>query len=416
MTGVGGTPRNLQTLLRDINKRLVAQERRRVNGAAWDRISDKPTEFPPSPHTHTWGDIANPLVTLIGTIEAATLPGEFPQGISFGQAGSGFPESIGTVLNVRRNGYRQFQHFYNRNTTEAGLYIRTANGDSEWTPWVFMASKAYVDGKTWDWGTDITGKPSSFPPSAHTHSAADITSGTLPVARGGTGITSNPSLLVNLGSGSAAGVFQSTPRPGVTGVLGNGNLPERLREIGPDVSGTDLLALRYNGWARGSNMDNSPLGTGWWWIYNEVHSSAWRYVRIIGFTGPGMNTTWERQLQNGTWQPWRMTAGVIGWTALPLTGAWGTDQSGVPNVPSVSRHGQMVVYRGRLRDGAAGSRFVAAGGLPTWARPANEFRLPITNNSGIVESSSWINVYPDGGMASGGWTGITSTCSWPAAY
>lgn len=43
--------------------------------------------------------------------------------------------------------------------------------------------------------------------------------GTLPVGQGGTGITANPSMLVNLGSTLAASVFASTPRPGVTGVL-----------------------------------------------------------------------------------------------------------------------------------------------------------------------------------------------------
>ena len=55
--------------------------------------------------------------------------------------------------------------------------------------------------------------------SSHNHSTANITSGTLPVARGGTGITANPSLLVNLGSTAAAGVFATSPRPGVTGTL-----------------------------------------------------------------------------------------------------------------------------------------------------------------------------------------------------
>lgn len=43
--------------------------------------------------------------------------------------------------------------------------------------------------------------------------------GTLPIANGGTGMTSNPSLQVNLASGSAASVFTSSPRPGVTGIL-----------------------------------------------------------------------------------------------------------------------------------------------------------------------------------------------------
>ena len=38
------------------------------------------------------------------------------------------------------------------------------------------------------WG-DLNSVPSTFPPSAHTHDATDITSGTLPVARGGTGLS-----------------------------------------------------------------------------------------------------------------------------------------------------------------------------------------------------------------------------------
>lgn len=45
----------------------------------------------------------------------------------------------------------------------------------------------------------------------------------VPVSAGGTGVNTNPSLLVNLGSGSADAVFQNAPRPGVTGVLPVGN-------------------------------------------------------------------------------------------------------------------------------------------------------------------------------------------------
>ena len=53
--------------------------------------------------------------------------------------------------------------------------------------------------------------------------AIGATSGTFPASVGGTGITSNPSMLVNLGSSSAAGVFAASPRPGVTGTLPRGN-------------------------------------------------------------------------------------------------------------------------------------------------------------------------------------------------
>ena len=38
-----------------------------------------------------------------------------------------------------------------------------------------VTRKAYVDAMTWDYATDITGVPSTFPPSSHTHLWADIT-------------------------------------------------------------------------------------------------------------------------------------------------------------------------------------------------------------------------------------------------
>ena len=69
----------------------------------------------------------------------------------------------------------------------------------------------------------IMGKPSNFNPISHTHAVSDITSGTLPITRGGTGVTSNPSLLVNLASNTADTVFETSPRPGVTGVLSAAN-------------------------------------------------------------------------------------------------------------------------------------------------------------------------------------------------
>ena len=47
--------------------------------------------------------------------------------------------------------------------------------------------------------------------------------GTLAIGNGGTGLTSNPSMLTNLGSTTAANVLQASPRPGITGTLGAAN-------------------------------------------------------------------------------------------------------------------------------------------------------------------------------------------------
>ena len=54
-----------------------------------------------------------------------------------------------------------------------------------------------------DW-SGITNKPTSFTPSSHNHSASNITSGTLGVARGGTGTTTFTSGAVLIGNGTGA--------------------------------------------------------------------------------------------------------------------------------------------------------------------------------------------------------------------
>ena len=82
---------------------------------------------------------------------------------------------------------------------------------------LYTGTGANTDGTmTQDAITDaLAGKAAS----SHNHSASNITSGTLPIARGGTGLTASPSMLVNLGSTSAASIFTTSPRPGVTGTL-----------------------------------------------------------------------------------------------------------------------------------------------------------------------------------------------------
>lgn len=47
--------------------------------------------------------------------------------------------------------------------------------------------------------------------------------GTLPIAQGGTGLTASPSMLTDLSSTDAANILQASPRPGVTGTLGIAN-------------------------------------------------------------------------------------------------------------------------------------------------------------------------------------------------
>lgn len=82
------------------------------------------------------------------------------------------------------------------------------------------------------------------------------------VASGGTGITSNPSLQVNLASGSAASVFTSAPRPGVTGILpvshggtGVNTLANLKKQIVTTTSNSEVLDyINGTGSATGTEM------------------------------------------------------------------------------------------------------------------------------------------------------------------
>ena len=58
----------------------------------------------------------------------------------------------------------------------------------------------------WD---NVTGKPGTFTPSSHTHAAGDVTSGTLPIARGGTGATTVASARENLSVPSRRGTVSA---------------------------------------------------------------------------------------------------------------------------------------------------------------------------------------------------------------
>lgn len=91
-------------------------------------------------------------------------------------------------------------------------YIRAFHSGETWSNWYRILHSG-------NYSSVITPAGIGAAASSHNHSASNITSGTLAVARGGTGITSNPSMLVNLGSTSAASVFAATPRPGITGTL-----------------------------------------------------------------------------------------------------------------------------------------------------------------------------------------------------
>lgn len=94
-----------------------------------------------------------------------------------------------------------------------------------------------------------------------------LTSGTLGVARGGTGLTASPSMLTNLASTSAANVMAASPRPGVTGTLpvGNGGTGQTTFTANALLKGNGTGAVA-NGPVIGSSTTTFLRNDGTWQV------------------------------------------------------------------------------------------------------------------------------------------------------
>lgn len=92
-----------------------------------------------------WARLTGPLVNTAGDIDASALPGSYASGVTIHTAGSGWPSSLGTILNIRSSGYRQFQIFTDR-TSPGRAWYRAANGDSAWQPFVEFMTGASAKG------------------------------------------------------------------------------------------------------------------------------------------------------------------------------------------------------------------------------------------------------------------------------
>ena len=142
---------------------------------SWDNVTGKPDSYPPETHTHDMVQVTG-LEDELSSMQSAIA----------NKANTEHTHEIADVTNLQTQ----------------------LNGKAS-------TSHTHTIANITNLQTTLNGKAAS----SHNHSASNITSGTLPTSRGGTGITANPSMLINLGSTSAASVFQTSPRPGVTGTL-----------------------------------------------------------------------------------------------------------------------------------------------------------------------------------------------------
>lgn len=129
-------------------------------------------------------------------------------------------------------------------------------------------------------------------------------SGTLPISNGGTGLTSSPSMLTNLGSTTAANVLTASPRPGVTGTLpiangGTGATTKKAAEFainGDMAEATAAMADNFQMvFSRVGSDQNATNGV---FIYRQA-STVWNYMKSkvkadsYAITASDINDIWN---------------------------------------------------------------------------------------------------------------------------
>ena len=104
---------------------------------------------------------------------------------------------------------------------QANLDAHTGNKSN---PHGVTAAQVGARADTWvpSW-SEVSGKPGTFPPSGHNHDAANITSGTLPVARGGTGVPTLAQLAQSLFPSQIGSLPDSRYNFAITGPGWSGN-------------------------------------------------------------------------------------------------------------------------------------------------------------------------------------------------
>lgn len=131
-------------------------------------------------------------------------------------------------------------------------------------------------------------------------------SGVLPVENGGSGLSSSPSILVNLSSQNATDVFKGTPRPGVTGILPIGR------------GGTGV------GSVRASTVINDLIEAGSGFTISSINYCYWGRVATVNLafkkSTAGSATTYTIGTLKSGYRPRYSSPGNFGWDGNAVIG------------------------------------------------------------------------------------------------
>ncbi|ELO0718713.1 phage tail protein [Pseudomonas aeruginosa] len=141
-------------------------------------------------------------------LDSMTASGWWHQPFSLqAQNGANYPVGEAGILTVHAPTASMIYQSY-RGYAAGGVYWRCRYNGS-WSAWYrawdsgnFNPSN-YLAKSEYSWAS-LPGKPATFPPTAHIHDASQITSGILPLARGGLGANNAATARSNIGAGTIA--------------------------------------------------------------------------------------------------------------------------------------------------------------------------------------------------------------------
>lgn len=152
-----------------------------------------------------------------------------------------------SALNDELGGKAAVSHAHDGSAITGGVIAPARLGGGSPTPSTFLRGDSLWQAVQW---SDVSGKPTSFPPEAHAHDASEIVSGTLAVARLGSGVPAAWKFLRGDGLWVEVDWSQLTGKPSSFTPAAHTHAPSELTQAGATLG----QALVWNGsqWAPGT--------------------------------------------------------------------------------------------------------------------------------------------------------------------
>ncbi|HBP1387548.1 hypothetical protein AO946_03905 [Pseudomonas aeruginosa] len=181
--------------------------------------------------------------------------------------------------------YRVSSDFiYQTYQTHDGFMFHRCRYAGTWQPWreqwstVNFNPANYVAKSEYSWAS-LPGKPATFPPSGHNHDASQITSGVLPLARGGLGNGAGQAqtalklatarTISITGAGTASVSFDGSGNVSLPLVVNASDIQTGILPLARGGTGANNAATARSNIGAGT-IATASLGTSGWWLDNDT--------------------------------------------------------------------------------------------------------------------------------------------------